>query len=139
MKSFIISITYITNTVLQVQFAFSLLMILAFGFIKLSTAYFYRRLFITGNALLFDRATRISISIVILWTITYFFGFTFGCGTHFSAMWGSIRDRVYCPAQLHINDSFVVSDLITDVMILCLPLPVVGTLGTNADYYGRNH
>lgn len=101
-------------------------MILAFGFIKLSIICLYRRLFVTGKGTIFDWATKISISIVILWTISFFFGFMFDCGTHFSAAWGSLEGfAMYCGASLQLDNPFVVSDLITDIMILCLPLPVV--------------
>lgn len=114
-----------TNITTKIQYAFLIQIVLAFGFVKLSIIYFYRRLFVTGKASMFDLATRISIGIVVLWTIAYFFGFIFGCGTHFSANWGSVADEAYCKALLDMDNSFVVSDVITDVLILCLPLPVV--------------
>lgn len=101
-------------------------MILAYGFIKLSVTFLYRRLFVTGKGTLFDWATKVSISVVILWTLTFLFGFLFGCGTHFSAAWGSLNDAaLYCGATLDLDNALVVSDLITDILILCLPLPVV--------------
>ena len=101
-------------------------MILGYGFIKLSIAFFYRRLFVIARGTWFDWATKISITVVILWTISFFFGFMFSCGTHFSAAWGSLEDDAkYCGAALNLDNAFVVSDLITDIMILCLPLPVV--------------
>lgn len=101
-------------------------MILAFGFIKLSVTFLYRRLFVTGKGTLFDWATKITIFVVILWTLTFLFGFIFSCGTHFSAAWGSLKnDAMYCGAALDLDDAFVVSDLITDILVLCLPLPVV--------------
>lgn len=34
---------------------------------------------------------------------------------------------MYCGPSTDVNSAFVVSDLITDVMVLCLPLPVVST------------
>lgn len=124
---------------MQIQYAFMLLMMLAFGLVKLSTAYFYRRLFVTSRGSPFDWATRISIAVIILWTITFFFGFMFGCGTHFFANWGSVQDEAYCTALLDLDNAYVVSDLVTDVMILCLPLPVVGTLSIDVDSHGYHH
>lgn len=103
-------------------------MVLAFGFTKLAITYFYRRLFVSCRGSPFDWVTRIAIAIVVLWTVSYFFGFIFGCGTHFSANWGSVEDEAYCTALLDLDNSFVVSDLVTDIMILCLPLPVVCSL-----------
>ena len=103
-----------------------MLQVLAFGFIKLSIAFFYRRLFVTTRHTLFDWATKIAISIVLLWTICFFFGFLFSCGTHISASWGSVEDEsLYCGATLDLDNALVVSGVLTDMMILCLPLPVV--------------
>lgn len=100
-------------------------MVLAFGFIKLSIIFLYRRLFVTCRGTLFDWATKISSSVVILWTISFFFGFVFSCGTHFSAAWGSLEESAKYCRELHLDNPFVVSDLVTDIMILCIPLPVV--------------
>lgn len=111
---------------MQVQFTFVLLFVLASGFTKLSIAYFYRRLFVTRNGLPFDWAIRISVTVVVLWSITFFFGTLLVCGTHISAAWGSVQDQSTCTAALDLDNAFVVSDLITDLLIFCLPLPVVG-------------
>ena len=100
-------------------------MISAFGLIKLSIAYFYRLLFVTRTGSAFDWATTTAVIIVLLWTVSFFFGFLFGCGTHLSANWGSVEDESHCTALLDLDNALVVSDLITDVIILCLPLGVV--------------
>ena len=61
--------------------------------------------------------------------ISFFFGLMFSCGSHISANWGSVKDSVvYCGAAINIGNALVTSDLITNVMILCLPLPVVRSL-----------
>ncbi len=104
-------------------------MVLAFGFLKLSIAFFYRRLFVTARNTWFDWATKLAIAIVVLWTVSFFFGFVFSCGTHISASWGSVKDQeVYCGAAINLDNALVVSDLLTDVMILVLPLPVVSLI-----------
>lgn len=95
-------------------------MILSFGIIKLSITLYYRRIFVGVKGTLFDWITRTAIVIVVLWTIACLLGTLLSCGTHFYANWGS-----YCGAMTDITNAFVVSDLITDIMILCLPLPVV--------------
>ena len=115
----------------QIQYAFILLMVLAFGCIKLSIAFFYRRLFMTARNTLFDWATKLAIAVVVLWTVAFFFGFIFDCGTHFSSNWGSVEDEIVnCGDSTNLDNGLVVSDLITDVIILCLPLPVVNTATT---------
>ena len=98
----------------------------ALGFLKLSIAFFYRRLFVTSRKTVFDWATKVAIAIVIAWTLSLFFGFMFSCGTHISASWGSVEDeKDYCGAATDLDNALVVSGLLTDVMIFVLPLPVV--------------
>ena len=110
----------------QIQYAFIILMVLAFGIIKLSITLNYRRIFVAARGTLFDWTTIVVIVIVVLWTIACLFSFIFPCGTHISANWGSIMDfATYCGASTNVNNAFVVSDLLTDIMIWCLPLPVV--------------
>lgn len=78
---------------------------------------------------MFDRATKCAIVIVGLWTASFFFGFLFSCGTHISASWGSVKDQVvHCGAAINLDNALVVSDLLTDVMVLVLPLPVVSII-----------
>ena len=120
------SLTYVE----QIQYAFIILMVLAFGMIKLSITFYYRRIFVTGRGLLFDWITKVAISIVLVWTIGCLFAFIFSCGIHISAYWGSTQGYItYCGPSDYVSNAFVVSDLITDVMVLCLPLPVVSTQG----------
>ena len=81
-----------------------------------------------GRGSLFDWITKVAIAIVLLWTIGFFFAFIFPCGTHFFADWGSIQSLVtYCRPSEDLGKAFVISDLITDIMVLCIPLPVVST------------
>lgn len=113
----------ITRLSAKIQYAFATLMILSFGIIKLSITLYYRRIFVGVKGTLFDWITRTAIVIVVLWTIACLLGTLLSCGTHFYANWGS-----YCGAMTDITNAFVVSDLITDIMILCLPLPVIWNL-----------
>lgn len=106
-------------------------MVLAFGLIKLSITFYYRRIFVVGRGFLFDWITKAAIIIAVLWTVGCVFGFIFSCGTHVSANWGNDLDvGMYCGPSSDVNNAFVVSDLVTDVMVLCMPLPVVSTRDT---------
>lgn len=101
-------------------------MVLAYNILKLSITFYYRRIFVSARGTLFDWTTKFSIAIVVMWTITFLFGNIFNCGKHVSASWGSVQDNLtYCGAGTKFTSALVVSDLITDVMVLCLPLPVV--------------
>ena len=103
-------------------------MVLAFGMIKLSITFYYRRMFVISRGSLFDWITKVAIAIVLLWTIGCLFAFIFYCGTHIPANWGSTQDWLrYCEPSEDADTAFVISDLITDVMVLCMPLPVVST------------
>lgn len=120
--------TYPLTCTEQIQYAFIILMVLAFGLIKLSITFYYRRIFVIARGVLFDWITKAAITVVVLWTVGCLSGFIFSCGTHISANWSNFEDiKMYCGPSLDVENAFVVSDLITDVMVLCLPLPVVST------------
>ena len=105
-------------------------MVLAFGIIKLSITFYYRRIFVVASlrGTWFDWSTKVAIAIVLLWTIGCLFASIFSCGTHVFANWGSYQDsRMYCGPSYDVDSALVISDVITDVMVLCLPLTVVST------------
>ena len=105
-----------------------ILMVLAFGIIKLSITFYCRRIFVIARGSCFDWITKAAVAIVLLWTVGCLFAFIFSCGTHISANWGSDQDwMMYCGPSDQASSAFVISDLITDVMVLCLPLPVVSS------------
>ena len=54
-------------------------MVLAFGIIKLSITFYYRRIFVTMRGSAFDWITIAAIVVVLLWTIGCLFGFIFQC------------------------------------------------------------
>ncbi|MCJ1462679.1 hypothetical protein MMC07_001282 [Pseudocyphellaria aurata] len=113
----------------MIQYVFIILMVLAFGIIKLSITFYYRRFFVTARGTLFDWITKAVVAVVVLWTIGCLLGFIFSCGIHISANWGNYQDFIaYCGPSEDVNSAFVISDLITDVMVLCLPLPVIWNL-----------
>lgn len=110
----------------QVQYVFIILMFLAYGIIKLSITLYYRRIFVGVKGTLFDWISKIAIMIVVLWAIACLFSSILSCGTHFFANWSSYQNTaLHYGAINDVTSTYVVSDLITDVMILCLPLPVV--------------
>ncbi|KAF2233660.1 hypothetical protein EV356DRAFT_567901 [Viridothelium virens] len=113
----------------KVEYAFQLMMILAYGSIKLSVIYFYRRIFVTHRGGVFDVVTTVSVVVTVLWTLVFFFIFLFSCGSHISAHWGSLQDlTTYCWATYAPEEGLVISDLITDVAVLSLPFPMLWNL-----------
>ncbi|KAI0542846.1 hypothetical protein GGR58DRAFT_449825 [Xylaria digitata] len=104
----------------------------AYGFIKLSIVFFYRRIFVTSKRDRFDLVTKFFIALILAWTLAYIFAIAFDCDTVWSAHWGSYSDLFqYChggfPVQ-QIYESLLITDLITDVLIILLPLPKIWTL-----------
>ena len=99
---------------------------LAYGFIKLSILYFYRRIFVPNRGTIMDTITRMSIVIVILWTVTFVLIAVFGCKANFMLNWASLATQLQrCAVGLKAKFWTVVTDLIIDVYLIILPLPAV--------------
>ena len=101
-------------------------MILAYGFIKLSVTYFYRRIFVAKAWSTFDIVTKITIVIIILWTLGFFLVNIFGCGKHFSYSWGPLIKNEQCVNGVPELTALMITDFITDLFVLILPFPIVG-------------
>jgi hypothetical protein len=93
---------------------------LAFGLAKLSVLYFYRRIFHSPT---FHILTSILIGVVGVWTVGFFFAYMFRCGTEFWALWAPLKDLIeHCYDSTPMFKALAVSDVVTDVLILSLPL-----------------
>lgn len=115
--------------IIQIDEAFNLLMIATYGIIKLSVVFFYRRVFLGRKMSVFDIVTKITILVIIAWTVAFFIRYIFICGTHLAADWYGVYDwEAYCPMEYHSKSALIISELITAVLVLGLPLPVVRKL-----------
>jgi hypothetical protein len=66
------------------------------------------------------------MAIVTAWTVAFFFSQLFTCGTHFSAIWGSINDlKRYCVKTLQKQHAIAISGFILNAIIFVIPLPLV--------------
>lgn len=93
---------------------------IAFGLVKLSVLYFYRRIFFSRT---FKTLTTIMIVFVGAWAISFFVAYLFRCGTNFWALWAPLMYLVeHCYDSKPLFYSLAISDVITDVLILSLPL-----------------
>ena len=71
-------------------------------------------------------AIYVIIGIVTAWTISFFFAFLFACKGDFAAWWGSYENLVAkCLHTYTMLYGLAVSDVITDGIIILLPLPMV--------------
>lgn len=94
--------------------------------VKLSFLYFYRRIFCTGHTKLFNAIITLMVILTIGWGISFFFAILFECHGHFSAWWNNIHDlETFCKTSLEIENGWAISDFITDIIIIVLPMPVV--------------
>ena len=106
-----------------------LLQVPALGLIKLSFILFYRRIFTKGAAWKFNWVTWSMLAIITAWTIAFFFAILFICGTDFSAYWTSTKvEAANCTETSMLHNAFAISDVVIDVIIIVLPLPMVWRL-----------
>lgn len=100
--------------------------ICALACVKLSFIFFYRRIFCTGNGKVFSAITIAMIVIIIAWAVSFNIALLFICNGYFAAMWTSIQDlNAHCGNLLDWQLGYAISDFITDVMVLVLPMPRV--------------
>ncbi|KAH8663036.1 hypothetical protein BGZ60DRAFT_454850 [Tricladium varicosporioides] len=105
-------------------------MIQSYCWIKLSIVFFYRKLLVANKGM-FSHFTWALIAIIIAWGVTFTFSIIFSCGTHFHAHWGSRLDLItYCPDGLKRQEGLYVTEFITNVLLIVLPLPTVWSLHT---------
>lgn len=102
-------------------------MVPANGLIKLSTLFLYRRLFVVVRWNLFDILSLALVVICALWTVSFLFATIFGCGAHFEYPWGPLAEIGSCNTNMRL-DGLMISDLITDILVWLVPIPVVSVL-----------
>ena len=68
------------------------------------------------------------IAIVITWMLSFFLAILFECGTNYWALWSGLENFVRnCVDGTKIVKAFSISDVITDLLILSMPLYWVST------------
>lgn len=101
-------------------------MIIAYAFVKLSIVFFYRRLFFVLRWSAFDIISLACIVIIIIWALTSFFLFLFICQSKIYLQWGPLpEDQDQCGDFFAVELGLVISDLVTDIIVLTLPMPIV--------------
>lgn len=98
---------------------------MAYGCIKISVLFFYRRLFVNGTSTNRDIVTKVAIGIAAAWTMTFFLLQLFMCGQHIAWNWGPFIVLETCVDGFKYNNALFTSDLITDILVICLPIPYV--------------
>lgn len=117
-----------TNTKGQTEVAILLMLPLGLGCTKASILFFYLRIFATTKRSRTYVLFTASIIIIAILMIGFFFATLFECGSHISAMWQSATAlETYCPNTDSYDYGFAISDFITDIIILAMPIPLVST------------
>ncbi|KAL9106899.1 MAG: hypothetical protein Q9227_008147 [Pyrenula ochraceoflavens] len=107
----------------KLQTAFDLIHVIALGLLKLSVCFFYRRIFRGPK---FNIASWIAIVTVILWIIAFFVAIAAACGTHIEANWASLGTlKTQCVDTFRLLLVYAVTDVIVDLAILLIPIPLV--------------
>lgn len=99
--------------------------VLSIGPTKLSVLLFYRRIFANNGTRWFDVGSSIMICVVISWTLSFFFANLFECGLQMEQLW-AVEPSVpkHCIQQLKMFLAQAYADVATDVLIICLPIPI---------------
>lgn len=112
------------RAVLEYKIDFAMIAIekLAFGTIKLSLLFFYRRIF--GVWPSFRWLNNGLIGFVAAWTLAFVFAGLFLCGSHIEIQWAldQTRARRECGNKGVLLVAFAASSVVTDVLVLGLPL-----------------
>ncbi|KAJ8126172.1 hypothetical protein O1611_g7466 [Lasiodiplodia mahajangana] len=117
------SVTDRVNRAKYVEFSFLILGIIGLGFLKLSVCFLYWNLF---AKLMFRRFLIFWTVIITLWTVTFSIIHFAECGDHLLALFAQIKDYTkYCKVSIHSGWAYVGTDILTDVITLIIPIPVI--------------
>lgn len=111
----------------QVEWALQMMQMVQLGCVKLSFAFFYRRIFVNRTSTYFNPLMWAVIALITAWMLAFFFALLLACKAYsgeWSAWWGSITDlTTKCVETEKLETALVVTDFLTDVLILLLPIP----------------
>ncbi|KAL8952931.1 MAG: hypothetical protein Q9222_001190 [Ikaeria aurantiellina] len=110
----------------KIEFIIFVIMVPAYGFIKLSVIYFYRRIFVKGIPdSRFNIVTHATSVVIIIWTVVFFFLEIFKRGKHVEDNWGPLIKAKSGINGAVLNNGLFISDFVTDLWIVLLPIPLI--------------
>ncbi|XXH03066.1 hypothetical protein Hte_009456 [Hypoxylon texense] len=113
----------------KIQWAFAMMLPLALGCIKASFLFFYMRIFSISKKSPINIFLSVLLVIVAAWSISFFFATLFACRLSFWAVWGSTVDLItQCIESMQLVLALCITDFMTDVIIICIPIPLVWRL-----------
>ncbi|CAK4021223.1 Hypothetical predicted protein [Lecanosticta acicola] len=114
---------------IQVALAYDFLNLNTLACAKLSALFMYRRIFVVERHSWFSRIIIGTMVIIALWYITSDFLSCYQCRSHFSAPWTG-QFKKYCDLNPVWAEELAISDMILDIWILVLPVPLIMKLRT---------
>lgn len=112
----------------QTEFATQLLSVLSLVFTKLSIVFFYRRVF-RGKT--FSLVSIGLITLICIWGVAFFFATLFECmpiSEAWKSLYGTPEHSQYCYNYLPMFQATAVTNMIIDVLVLTVPIPLVWRL-----------
>lgn len=114
----------------KLLFAFEMLYTTSISTIKLSVLSFYLRVFFANSTLF--RATKVTMAIVCIWTVANVLQVSIICRTFIKLQWASgLIHKAVCSKHIASYVAIGSFNIITDVVILVLPLPILWKLDTS--------
>ncbi|KAI1504896.1 hypothetical protein F5X99DRAFT_330466 [Biscogniauxia marginata] len=109
------------------KYAFQTTEKIAFGLIKLSLVFLWKRIF--GQSKSFVIFCWAMVGILTLWSVAFFFATVFQCGTRWTWNWAPIGIFLtQCVDTLSMLTVFTATDLLTDFIIILMPVPLIWRL-----------
>lgn len=108
---------------------------LALGCIKASFLFFYMRIFSISKNSPINIFLSVLLVMVAAWSISFFFATLFACRLSFWAIWGSTDDLItQCIESMQLVLALCITDFMTDVIIICIPIPLVSLTRLSRTY-----
>lgn len=112
--------------ILQIDWAYSMLLPLAVGCIKCSILFFYMRIFTVDKRGAVNLVLATLIVLVALMSVAFCIATMFECRLDFWAIWGPTKYVLaHCVEPMDIVLGLCIADFVSDVAIICAPIPLV--------------
>ncbi|KAL4927487.1 uncharacterized protein BDV17DRAFT_292487 [Aspergillus undulatus] len=109
------------------KYVFQTIEKIAFGTIKISILFLWKRIFNPSRQ--FRMFCWIMVGFITAWSISFFFATLFQCGTNWSWNWAPIGFFLTeCTNTLDMLTVFTGTDLLTDFIIMLMPVPIIWRL-----------
>ncbi|KAI1114928.1 hypothetical protein F5Y14DRAFT_461024 [Nemania sp. NC0429] len=119
--------TELEHLVQKYKFAFQTTEKIAFGLVKLSLLFLWKRIF--SRARRFVLLCWVMIGVIAAWSIAFFFSTLFQCGTDWQKNWAPIGIFLtQCLNSLDLLTVFTATDILTDFIIILMPVPMIWKL-----------